>query len=322
MGAGAFWALSLNPFMARRAYGAAIASPYGAISPKLDETTGLPLLRLPDGFRYQSFSWTGDMMADDVRCPNLHDGMAVVGAQGNSGHLILVRNHEGGSGGPYVEKPSITYADDGDGGTTNLIFDARQGRWMKDWSSLAGTIRNCAGGVTPWGTWISGEETFGPEPRLELRSRAAERRSQADRRYGTVLARSDDGGSRNRVCLRDRGRDTFGLLQVRAERSWPRPRGRRALHAQSEESAELQLRARLHGRPDLGCGVGANRRPGRNRSDDVSSGSRWPRISARSSAGSRVAGGATKPDISSPPTAGLLARGRCSSTTPAPKRSS
>ena len=32
MGAGAFWALSLNPFMARRASGAAIASPYGAIA--------------------------------------------------------------------------------------------------------------------------------------------------------------------------------------------------------------------------------------------------------------------------------------------------
>src|SRR5688500_19989478 len=94
MGAGAFWVLSLDPFMARRAYGAAIASPYGTISPKLDETTGLPLLKLPDGFRYQSFSWTGDMMADDVRCPNLHDGMAVIDAQGNSGHLILVRNHE------------------------------------------------------------------------------------------------------------------------------------------------------------------------------------------------------------------------------------
>jgi secreted PhoX family phosphatase len=35
------------------------------------------------------------MMADDVRCPNPHDGMAVIDAQGNSGHLILVRNHEG-----------------------------------------------------------------------------------------------------------------------------------------------------------------------------------------------------------------------------------
>ena len=118
--------------------------------------------RLPDGFRYQSFSWTGDMMADDVRCPNLHDGMAVVDVQGNSGHLVLVRNHEGAAGGPYVEKPSITYADDGAGGTTNLIFDARHGEWKKDWSSLAGTIRNCAGGVTPWGTWISGEETGDP----------------------------------------------------------------------------------------------------------------------------------------------------------------
>src|SRR5918999_5181136 len=87
-------------------------SPYGPISPKLDESTGLPLLKLPDGFRYQSFSWTGDLMSDDVKCPNLHDGMAVVDT--------------------------------------------------KDWSTLAGTVRNCAGGVTSWGTWISGEETFGP----------------------------------------------------------------------------------------------------------------------------------------------------------------
>lgn len=61
------------------------------------------------------------MMADDVRCPNLHDGMAAVDVQGNSGHLILVRNHEGGSGGPYVEKPSITYADDGGSATTNMV---------------------------------------------------------------------------------------------------------------------------------------------------------------------------------------------------------
>src|SRR5262245_23728978 len=152
MGAGAMWAFSLGPFMARRAEGAGIASPYGPIAPRLDETTRLPLLQLPPGFRYISYGWTGDVMDDDVLTPSLHDGMAVIDQQGNSGHLILVRNHEPAGGTPYLDKRSITFAADGAGGTTNVIFDARQGRWMKSWSTLAGTIRNCAGGVTPWKT--------------------------------------------------------------------------------------------------------------------------------------------------------------------------
>lgn len=159
MGAGALWAACFGPYMARRAEGAAIASPYGTPIPTMDESTGLQLLKLPPGFRYMSYSWTGDLMADDVRCPNLHDGMAVIDAQGNSGRIILVRNHEGGAGTPYLNKPSITYRNDATGGTTNLIFNIRKGTWEKDWSSLAGTNRNCAGGVTPWGTWITGEET-------------------------------------------------------------------------------------------------------------------------------------------------------------------
>ena len=159
MGAGALWAASLGPYMARRAEGAAIASPYGPIAATADEVTGLELLRLPAGFRYRSYSWTGDVMADEVRCPNLHDGMAVVDAQGNSGRIILVRNHEGAAGTPYLDKRSITYRNDAAGGTTNIIFNLRQGTWEKDWSTLAGTNRNCAGGVTPWGTWITGEET-------------------------------------------------------------------------------------------------------------------------------------------------------------------
>jgi uncharacterized repeat protein (TIGR03803 family) len=160
MGMGALWTLSLAPFMARRAQGAGIRSPYGSIGPKLDENTGLPLLRLPDGFRYQSFGWAGDRIEDNLTCPGLHDGMAVIAA-GSPGRLILVRNHEQLSGAPYVQNPSITFANDASGGTTNLEFDTRSGRWVKAWASLAGTLRNCAGGVTPWGTWISGEETLG-----------------------------------------------------------------------------------------------------------------------------------------------------------------
>jgi len=95
MGAGAFWTLALGAFMSRGVSAAAVAGPYGAVSPKIDETTGLPLLQLPEGFRYISYSWTGDLLRDGTLCPNLHDGMAVVDQLGSSGKLILVRNHEG-----------------------------------------------------------------------------------------------------------------------------------------------------------------------------------------------------------------------------------
>ena len=60
--------------------------------PVRDETTGLPLLLLPEGFRYQSFGWTRDPMKDGSATPSSHDGMAVV--EEKDGIVTLVRNHE------------------------------------------------------------------------------------------------------------------------------------------------------------------------------------------------------------------------------------
>jgi secreted PhoX family phosphatase len=127
---------------------------YGPLAPALDETTGLPLLQLPEGFRYVSFGWTGDLMVNGLPTPGAHDGMAAF--RGRGGNTVLVRNHELGNGTPFS---GVAYDLAAAGGTTTLEFDTRRGEYLQTLDSLSGNIRNCAGGPTPWGSWLTCEET-------------------------------------------------------------------------------------------------------------------------------------------------------------------
>ena len=78
------------------------------------------------------------------------------------GRLRLIQNHElpAGSplGVPHVEgtvyDPTALM-----GGGCTVIETNRRGRNLGEWVGISGTIVNCAGGPTPWGTWLTCEET-------------------------------------------------------------------------------------------------------------------------------------------------------------------
>lgn len=117
---------------------------YGPLAPVADESTGLPLLQLPPGFRYH-LRLGRHAVADGLPTPTQHDGMGVVHADG--ARLTLVPQPRMRCPAPEPGPAAMTYDPASNGGTSTLLIDAGSGELLEARMSLSGTLRNCAGGV-------------------------------------------------------------------------------------------------------------------------------------------------------------------------------
>ncbi len=142
-------------FGTARAHGGGRGAGYG---PLVSDPAGV--LALPEGFEYTIVAQAGVTLLDSGQpSPSDNDGMASFVRRGGSGS-VLVNNHEISGSEPFEvpHLPRLVYDESAGGGTTTIEVDGH-GRLVRQRVSLAGTHNNCAGGRTPWETWLTCEET-------------------------------------------------------------------------------------------------------------------------------------------------------------------
>ena len=250
--------------------GGAFTVPAGAVRPSAgpgSSARGLGPLRkagrelaLPPGFSYTAFGRVGAPMSDGLPTPGAHDGMALF--EEGPHRLRLIRNHEIDLDIPGTRQRSLAperaYDRSAPAGVTSTLYDVRSRRVAESFLVLNGTLSNCSGARTPWGSWLTCEESTDgvragfekphgyvfevpatatgivePVPLKEM-GRFAHETAPVDPRTGIVYMTEDNGGPGDgfyRFLPRRKGRlaagGTLQMLAVSGDRDYNTARGQR-----------------------------------------------------------------------------------------------
>ncbi len=193
-----------SQFVEKTGYGKLIADPNGVIN-------------LPEGFTYKIISKMGDPMSDGFLIPGASDGMATFDI---GGKVVIIRNHELSPGSmdraafnmdqkeQFSNRELIYDYGSGEsiavGGTTTVVFDEKNQKIEKEYLSLVGTVRNCAGGPTPWNSWITCEES----------TLKADGVLEKDHGYNFEVKASTEAGIQKPVPLKAMGRFNHEAVAV------------------------------------------------------------------------------------------------------------